>query len=127
MAFSNANYNDYLINNSLLVPSEGIWTQTIDTTHDMRIAIQLDSTVNNADNPPENPTQNFQISLYNIAYLDTQDTTPVLTKSLSVTGDHAIGTVWFDTIGFSKVRLQIINNNQFGVYLTVKLTEAKLE
>jgi len=127
MAFSNLNYNDYLVNNTLLVPSEAVWTPTIDTTHDMRIAIQIDSIVNSADNPPANPTQNFQVSLYNIAYLDTQDTTPVLTKSLSITGDQAIGTVFFDTIGFSKVRLLITNGNQFGVYVTVRLTEARLE
>jgi len=127
MAFSNLNYNGYLVNNTLLVPSEAVWTPTIDTTHDMRIAIQIDSTVNSADNPPANPTQNFQVSLYNIAYLDTQDTTPVLTKSLSITGDQAIGTVFFDTIGFSKVRLLITNGNQFGVYVTVRLTEARLE
>lgn len=127
MAFSNTNYSDYLINNASLVPSEGIWTSVVDTTHDMRISLQIDSTVNPADSPPENPTQNFKVSIYNIAYLDTQDTTPVITKSISITGDHAVGSVWFDTIGFSKVRFQIVNDNQFGVYLTVRMTEAKLE
>lgn len=127
MAFSNTNYTNYLINNATLVPSESVWSPVIDTTHDMRIVLQIDSTTDQSYNPPANPSQSFQVALYNIAYLDTQDTTPVLTKSVTVFGDRGIGSVYFDTIGFSKVRVQIINNNDFGVYLTVRLTEAKLQ
>lgn len=127
MGYYNRVYSGELLSGYSLASQESVNVGPIDTTRDLRITLQLDSVANSADNPPSNPTQTFLVDLYSLSYSDVQDTLPVQQRSITMIGDRAIGSVRFDVSGFGKVLIKIKNNNAFGVYLTIRLTEARLE
>ena len=128
MAYSNSIYQSRVINNEELTPSEAIWSPTIQSPNTMKITVQMQATANSVGySPPSNPTMPFTVSLYNIGYETIADSTPYISKSVSVTGNGNAATISFDTVGISSFKLKVQNTSAFGVYVTVRITMAVVQ
>ncbi len=125
MAYSNAAYSVRLVNNEYLEPAEAVWTATHNIPNAMKVFVQLEATPDRLDySPPMNPPQQFQVSIYPIGLEEKQDSQPLETKLITVYGDGGIGSIGFETVAIPKVRFRFQNSNAYGLYLTVRMTEA---
>jgi len=126
----NSIYTSPVLPQQNLEPSEAVYTNIIGTNNDFKIAIQFNSEVNRSSyplpDPEENPSQTFHSSLYAIGYSDVRDTTPLIEKTISSSGEEIVQTVMFDVVAMYKCQVRITNANDFGVLGTAYVTEAKL-
>jgi hypothetical protein len=130
MSFYNGVYTSPIVTQQNLDPSEAIYSNILGTSNDFTIAVQIASSVNRTGyplpDPEENPTHTYHISLYPLGYSDVRDTSALVDKTISASGEDIVKTVKFNVVGLEKCQLRITNANSFGVVIESFMTEAKL-
>lgn len=130
MSFMNSLYTDPVLTQQNLEPSESVYTDVIGTSNDFSIVIQFNSEVNRTGyplpDPEENPSQTFHFALYPIGYSNVRDTSPIIERTVTASGEEIVKSVKFNVVGMYKCQLRITNANDFGVLAQAWITEAQL-
>ena len=135
MGYANRRYDARIIDNEYILPSESVWSGIIFTSNSVRIALQISAVADSGNyEVGANSLQEIHVSIYPIYYEDVMDTTPVMSKTVSAQlkeGDNgsleARATVFFDVPAIHSMKIQFYNPNDWGVWLTVRMSTAEVE
>lgn len=135
MGYANRRYESRIVDNEYLLPSESVWSNTIFIANSVRVAFQISAVADSGNYTiPANSLQEIHVSIFPIYYEDVMDTTPAITKTVSAQlkegeGDtlEASVTVFFDVAAIHSMKVQFYNPNDWGLWLTVRMTTAEVE
>jgi hypothetical protein len=127
MGYTNSSYPSRITSSEALVPAQTYQSGTISSSDVIKVMVQIQLNVNNTEYAvPPSPVSNINVSLMPINYESTMDTSAFYTKTISISGLAGTKSVSFDTTGIPAYKLQIQNSNDWGVYITTRLSEAKV-